>query len=103
MIKYIHKDKQRGNKMIKEYANERHITEGYMWHVVTENGLMPHYPYAKKLDDLKAFVEEWGDIIEEQMEDTENNYGLAFYARGYDGQAQQSFIKYWKERGVSVF
>jgi len=88
--------------VIEEYANERHIMDGFVWHIVTENGETPYYPYAKRLEDLKLFVEECGHIIEEKLEDDKNNYGLAFYACGYNGKAQKEFISYWAERGVKV-
>lgn len=52
---------------------------------------------------VKAFVEACGDLIEDQQADEEANYGLAFYACGYDGKAQQDFIESWAELGVSVF
>ena len=47
-------------------------------------------------------MEACGDLIADQQAD-ENNYGLAFYACGYDGKAQQEFISSWAEEGVSVF
>lgn len=44
------------------------------------------------------------DLVQEQIADTENNYGLAFYACGYDGEAQQRFCQYYQdEYGVRVF
>ena len=52
---------------------------------------------------LRLLWEACGDLIEYQQEDEENNYGLAFYACGYNGQAQQDFIESWAEEGVSVF
>ena len=55
------------------------------------------------LKGVKAFVEAYGDVIEDQQADKENNYGLAFYVCGYDGKAQQEFISSWAEEGVSVF
>ena len=48
-------------------------------------------------------MEAYGDLIADQQADEENNYGLAFYACGYDGKAQQEFISSWAEEGVSVF
>lgn len=76
---------------------------GWNYHVVNEkdNRTMFH-PNAKELKDLKRFCAANKDILEEKME-SESNYGLAFFACGYDGQYQQDFIEYWDERGVSVF
>ena len=60
------------------------------------------YPCGN-LKGVKAFVEACGDLIADKLEDEENNYGLAFYACGYNGQAQQEFISSWEEEGVAVF
>ena len=74
---------------ITKYVYENFTGTGFMWHPVTEEGDVLFYPC--------------GDLIEYQQEDEGNNYGLAFYACGYNGQAQQDFIESWAEEGVSVF
>ena len=44
------------------------------------------------------------DVTVDQLMDSDNNYGLAFYACGYDGQAQTAFQQYYAEKyGVKVF
>ena len=40
--------------------------------------------------------------LERYFNDNENNYGIVFYACGYNGTAQDEFIKGWKENGVKV-
>ena len=35
--------------------------------------------------------------------DSDDNYGLAFHACGYNAQAQQDYIDGWAEEGVTVF
>lgn len=87
---------------ITKYVYENFTGTGSMWHPVTEEGDVLFYPCGD-LKGVKAFVEACGDLIEYQQEDEENNYGLAFYACGYNGQAQQDFIESWAEEGVSVF
>lgn len=47
------------------------------------------------------------DIILKQIEGNlfnGNNFGLAYYACGFDGQAQSEFVKYYADEfGVDVF
>lgn len=89
--------------MITKYVYENIAGTGFMWHPVTDEGDVLFYPCGENLEAVKAFVEACGDIIADKLEDTEHNYGLAFYACGYDGKAQQEFISSWAEEGVSVF
>ena len=88
--------------MIKKYIYENIANTGFKWHPVTNEGDVLFYPCGD-LKGVKAFVEAYGDVIEDQQADEENNYGLAFYVCGYDGKAQQEFISSWAEEGVSVF
>lgn len=74
---------------ITKYTYDNLAGTGFQWHPVTDEGDVLFYPC--------------GDLIEDQLADKENNYGLAFYACGYDGKAQQEFISSWAEKGVSVF
>ena len=39
----------------------------------------------------------------ERYFDDEDRYGIAFYACGYNGPAQQEFVEGWAEVGVKVF
>lgn len=87
---------------ITKYTYENIAGTGFMWHPVTDEGEVLFYPCGN-LKGVKAFVEACGDLLEYQEEDEENNYGLAFYACGYNGQAQQEFISSWEEEGVAVF
>ena len=89
--------------MIAKYVHENIAGTGFQWHPVTNEGDVLFYPCGENLEDVEAFVEACGDLIEEKLADEENNYGLAFYACGYNGKAQQDFIKSWAEQGVSVF
>lgn len=60
--------------------------------------------YGEDKEKVEATAEDLIDLVQEQIADTENNYGLAFYACGYDGRAQTDFIKYYAdEYGVDVF
>lgn len=88
--------------MIAKYIYENIAGTGFMWHPVTDEGEILFYPCGD-LKGVKAFVEACGDIIADKLADEANNYGLAFYACGYNGEAQQDFIKSWEEIGVWVF
>lgn len=88
---------------ITNYVQENIAGTGLKWHPVTDEGDVLYYPCGENLEGVKAFVEACGDLIADQQADEKNNYGLAFYACGYDGKAQQEFISSWAEEGVSVF
>lgn len=75
---------------------------GFNWHPVTNEGEILVYPCGD-LKGVKEFVAEYKDLLEIQREDTDNNYGLAFYECGYNGKAQQEFIESWAEIGVCIF
>lgn len=73
---------------------------GWGWQVALD-GQKLFYPFGE-LKGVKRFVKENLDILIQKLE-SEENYGLAFYACGYNGQAQQEYIDYWEKQGVSVF
>lgn len=55
-------------------------------------------------EQVKRATADLLDVIVDQLMDDKNNYGLAFYACGYDGQAQTEFVQYYAEKyGVKVF
>lgn len=56
---------------------------------------------GKDKDKVEATAKDLIDLVQEQIADTENNYGLAFYACGYDGEAQQRFVQQFTD--VTVF
>ena len=64
--------------------------------------------YIKSFDavntkNLKHVVEELSDILLQRLSD-ESNYGLSFYACGYNGAAQTDFERhYLEEYGIEVF
>lgn len=60
--------------------------------------------YGENKAAVMAVAEQLIDLIREQIADTDHNYGLGFYACGYDGRAQTDFSKYYAdEYGVTVF
>ena len=73
---------------------------GWGWQVALD-GQKLFYPFGE-LKGVKRFVKENLDILIQKLE-SEENYGLAFYACGYNGQSQQEHIDYWKKQGLTVF
>lgn len=71
--------------------------------VITKDGeeFSPFYPFGS-FEGVREFTRENLDILLDKMY-SDDNYGLSFYACGYDGNAQNDFCDYWNSRGVSVF
>ena len=73
---------------------------GWVWQLVID-GYEFFYPCGD-LKALKKFVKSELEVLLDKKE-SDSNYGLAFHACGYNGQAQQEYIDYWEKQGVSVF
>lgn len=73
---------------------------GWAWQLEID-GYRPFYPCGT-LKGLKKFVEEDLDVLLDKIS-SDDNYGLAFHACGYDRKAQQDYIEYWEDLGVTVF
>ena len=59
-------------------------------------------PSSYDRDALELFLKNNKELLEE-YHNSENNYGIGFYACGYDGRAQQEFAQSWADSGVRVF
>ena len=59
-------------------------------------------PSSYDRDALKLFLDNNSELLKE-YHNSENNYGIGFYACGYDGRAQQEFAQDWADSGVRVF
>ena len=59
-------------------------------------------PSSYDRDALKLFLENNSELLKE-YHNSENNYGIGFYACGYNGTAQQEFAQAWADNGVRVF
>lgn len=79
------------------------LGEGWSVVITTKDGeeFSPFYPFGS-FQGVREFTRENLDLLLEQME-SEDNYGLAFHSCGYNGNAQNDFCDYWRDRGVSVF
>ena len=71
--------------------------------VITKDGeeFSPFYPFGS-FQGVREFTRKNLDILLDKMY-SDDNYGLSFYACGFDGKAQDDFCNYWSSRGVSVF
>ena len=59
-------------------------------------------PSSYDYNALKVFLDNNSELLKE-YHNSENNYGIGFYACGYDGRAQQEFAQAWADNGVMVF
>ena len=59
-------------------------------------------PSSYDRDALKLFLDNNSELLKE-YHNSENNYGIGFYACGYNGTAQQEFAQAWADNGVRVF
>lgn len=73
---------------------------GWMWQLEID-GHRPFYPCGS-IKGLVKFVKNDLNILLDKL-DSNDNYGLAFHACGYNAQAQQDYIDGWAEEGVTVF
>ena len=60
-------------------------------------------PSSYDRDALKLFLENNRELLKEYHNDDDNNYGIGFYACGYNGTAQNEFAQAWADSGVMVF
>ena len=60
-------------------------------------------PLSYDKEAIQLFLDNNKYALERYFNDNENNYGIVFYECGYNGAAQQDFIKEWMEEGVKVF
>lgn len=87
---------------IEKYIYENITGFGFNWHPVTDDGEILVYPCGD-LKGVKEFIALEGELLDIQRDDEDGNCGIAFYACGYNRQAQQEFIESWAEVGVTIF
>ena len=59
-------------------------------------------PASYDYNALKLFLENNRELLDSYF-NSDDNYGIGFYACGYDGRAQQEFAQAWADNGVRVF
>ena len=60
-------------------------------------------PLSYDKEAIQLFLDNNKYALERYFNDNENNYGIGFYACGYNGTAQQEFAQAWADNGVRVF
>ena len=90
-----------------ELAESRKIMNGRTMYTINKDFMIVETktvrcnPSSYDRDALKLFLDNNKELLEE-YHNSENNYGIGFYACGYNGKAQQEFIKDWANNGVRV-
>ena len=59
-------------------------------------------PLSSDRDMMKLFLDNNRETLE-SSHNSDDNYGLSFYACGYSGRAQDEFVQGWADSGVLVF
>ena len=59
-------------------------------------------PSSYSYEALEVFLKNNKELLDSYF-NSDENYGIGFYACGYDGRAQQEFAQAWAENGVRVF
>ena len=96
------------NKAVEYVGYETRGIDSYYYPLVRIDGEVIGMHWVKSWDamhakNLKHVVDELSDIILQRFDD-ESNYGLSFYACGYNGAAQTDFENYYlDEYGIEVF
>ena len=91
-----------------ELAESKRIMQGRTMYTINkdfeivETATVRCNPSSYSYDALKLFLDNNLSLLEDYFND-ENNYGIGFYACGYDGRAQQEFAQSWADSGVRVF
>ena len=91
-----------------ELAESKRIMRGRTMYTINKDLMIVETPTVRcnpssySYDALKLFLENNRELLEE-YHNSDNNYGIGFYACGYDGRAQQEFAKAWADNGVRVF
>ena len=75
------------------------LSDGTVRTAAVFDGVPSAETWHKVADELWGLVEE---AARADAADGEHNYGLAFYACGYDGQAQQEFDQSFKKYGAYI-
>ena len=92
-----------------ELAESKRIMQGRTLYTINKDFLIVETPTVRcnpssyDRDALQLFLENNKELLESYFNDDENNYGIGFYACGYNGQAQQEFAQDWADEGVRVF
>ena len=98
--KYIPADELAESKKLMQGRTLYTINKDFM---IVETKTVRCNPSSYDRDALKLFLENNKELLESYFNDDENNYGIGFYACGFNGTAQQEFAQDWADEGVRVF
>lgn len=98
--KYIPADELAESKRIMRGRTMYTINKDFM---IVETPTVRCNPSSYSYEALELFLKNNKELLESYFNDDENNYGIGFYACGYDGRAQQEFAQAWADNGVRVF
>ena len=59
-------------------------------------------PSSYSYEALEVFLKNNKELLDSYF-NSDENYGIGFYACGYDGRALQEFAQSWADNGVRVF
>ena len=91
-----------------ELAESKKIMNGRTLYTINKNMEIVETPTVRcnpssyDYNALKLFLENNRELLSE-YHNSEDNYGIGFYACGYNGTAQQEFSQAWADSGVMVF
>ena len=91
-----------------ELAESKRIMQGRIMYTINrdfeivETATVRCNPSSYDYNALKLFLENNRELLESYF-NSDNNYGIGFYACGYNGRDQQEFAQDWAENGVRVF
>ena len=91
-----------------ELSESKKIMNGRIMYTINKDLMIVETPTVRcnpssyDYDALKLFLENNSELLKE-YHNSEDNYGIGFYACGYNGTAQQEFAQAWAENGVRVF
>ena len=91
-----------------ELSESKKIMNGRIMYTINKNMEIVETPTVRcnpssyDYNALKLFLENNRELLSE-YHNSDNNYGIGFYACGYNGTAQQEFAQGWADSGVRVF
>ena len=91
-----------------ELAESKRIMKGRIMYTIDKNMEIVETPTVRcnpssyDYNALKLFLENNLELLKE-YHNSEDNYGIGFYACGYNGTAQNEFAQAWADSGVMVF
>ena len=91
-----------------ELAESKRIMRGRTMYTINKDLMIVETPTVRcnpssySYDALKLFLENNRELLSE-YHNSEDNYGIGFYACGFNGTAQNEFAQAWADNGVRVF